>query len=124
MSNTMRLTTCILGGATLLTASLALGAGGGANPRAPYCFAGGSVGAVGGGRGGGGGGGGSCVYNNAAASFGAAYLNHQQSPQVPMACTLGAPQIVAEHLNAASYGTAELQPTLTDDDRFLLKTTE
>src|SRR5262249_37981966 len=50
--------------------------------------------------------------------------NNQQSAQVPIACTLGAPEIVAEHLNAASYGTAELQPTLTDDDRFLLKTTE
>src|SRR5260370_29947233 len=99
------------------------GFGSGANPNAAYCFSGGNVGAIGGG-GGGGGGGASCVPNNAAASFGASYLTNQESALTPLACTAGAPQIVAEHLWASSFGTSELQPTQTDDDKFLLKTTE
>src|SRR5260370_38861529 len=98
------------------------GFGSGANPNATYCYSGGTVGAIGGG-GGGGGGGASCVANNAAASFGASYLTNQESALTPLACTAGAPQIVAEHLCASRFGTSRCQPPQTDDAKFLLNTT-
>lgn len=89
------------------------------------CYNGGTLGAVGSATSSGASGA-TCTYNNALTSFGANYwVPSVASTDAGIAACSGTPaEVPAQHLWADSHGSAALQPTISDDDKFLANTGE